>query len=97
MVRGRLAQASSPAKADWQAAREGPRFTPTLTVIKSRTSPSRRMSSYQRTDSCPCHGSKFDVAARVYKNVPAPTNLEIPRHVYLSETRILIGDDRKGA
>jgi ubiquinol-cytochrome c reductase iron-sulfur subunit len=46
---------------------------------------------------CPCHGSKFDVAGRVYKNVPAPTNLVIPRHVYLSGTRILIGDDRKGA
>ena len=46
---------------------------------------------------CPCHGSKFDVAGRVYKNVPAPTNLEIPRHAYLSETRILTGTDRKGA
>lgn len=42
---------------------------------------------------CPCHGSTFDGAGRVYKNKPAPTNLEIPPHRYLSETRILIGDD----
>ena len=42
---------------------------------------------------CPCHGSKFDIAARVYRNVPAPTNLVIPRHRYLAETRILIGED----
>jgi len=42
---------------------------------------------------CPCHGSTFDGAGRVYKSKPAPTNLEIPAHRYLSETRILIGDD----
>lgn len=42
---------------------------------------------------CPCHGSTFDGAGRVYKNKPAPTNLEIPAHRYLSDTRILIGDD----
>lgn len=46
---------------------------------------------------CPCHGSTFDFAGRVYKNKPAPTNLEIPPHTYLSETRILIGEERKGA
>ena len=46
---------------------------------------------------CPCHGSIFDFAGRVYKNKPAPSNLEIPPHTYLSETRILIGEDRKGA
>ena len=46
---------------------------------------------------CPCHGSTFDFAGRVYKNKPAPSNLEIPPHTYLSETRILIGEDRKGA
>lgn len=46
---------------------------------------------------CPCHGSKFDLAARVFKDVPAPTNLEIPPHKYLSESRIIIGDDSKGA
>ena len=42
---------------------------------------------------CPCHGSTFDVAGRAYKNKPAPTNLEVPPHRYLSATRILIGDD----
>lgn len=46
---------------------------------------------------CPCHGSTFDLAGRVYKNKPAPTNLEVPPHVYLSDTRILIGEDQKGA
>jgi len=44
---------------------------------------------------CPCHGSKFDLAGRVFKNVPAPTNLVIPPYKYLDEarTRVLIGDD----
>jgi len=42
---------------------------------------------------CPCHGSTFDGAGRVFKNKPAPTNLEIPPHRYVSATRILIGDD----
>jgi ubiquinol-cytochrome c reductase iron-sulfur subunit len=46
---------------------------------------------------CPCHGSTFDFAGRVYKAKPAPTNLEVPPHVYLTDTRILIGDDKKGA
>ena len=45
---------------------------------------------------CPCHGSTFDMAGRVYKNKPAPDNLEVPPHMYLSETRILIGEDKKG-
>ncbi len=44
---------------------------------------------------CPCHGSKFDLAGRVYKGVPAPTNLEVPPHTYLSDTRLLIGEDSK--
>ena len=43
---------------------------------------------------CPCHGSKFDLAGRVYKNVPAPTNLEVPPHSFLSDSRILIGTGR---
>lgn len=43
---------------------------------------------------CPCHGSKYDLAARVYKNVPAPKNMEIPPHKYLSDTRLLIGEDK---
>jgi ubiquinol-cytochrome c reductase iron-sulfur subunit len=42
---------------------------------------------------CPCHGSTFDGAGRVFKNKPAPTNLEIPPHRYAGDTRILIGDD----
>ena len=45
---------------------------------------------------CPCHGSTFDMAGRVFKNKPAPTNLDIPRHMYLSDTRIVIGKDEKG-
>ena len=40
---------------------------------------------------CPCHGSKFDLAGRVFKNVPAPTNLTVPPHRFLSETVLLIG------
>ena len=46
---------------------------------------------------CPCHGSTFDLAGRVFKSKPAPTNLEVPPHMYLSDTRILIGEDKKGA
>jgi ubiquinol-cytochrome c reductase iron-sulfur subunit len=46
---------------------------------------------------CPCHGSKFDYAGRVYKGVPAPTNLVVPPYTYLSDNKILIGDDKKGA
>ena len=46
---------------------------------------------------CPCHGSKFDFAGRVYKGVPAPINLQVPPYTFLSETKILIGDDKKGA
>lgn len=46
---------------------------------------------------CPCHGSTFDFAGRVFKNKPAPDNLEVPPHVYLTDTRILIGEDKKGA
>lgn len=46
---------------------------------------------------CPCHGSRFDLAARVFKGVPAPTNLVIPPHQYLSDAKLLIGADAKGA
>ena len=42
---------------------------------------------------CPCHGSFFDLAGRVYKGVPAPRNLDIPPHQYLSDTRLLIGEN----
>jgi ubiquinol-cytochrome c reductase iron-sulfur subunit len=45
---------------------------------------------------CPCHNSRFDLAARVYKGQPAPTNLEIPPHKYLSDARIVVGEDQKG-
>ncbi|MGE4633832.1 MAG: ubiquinol-cytochrome c reductase iron-sulfur subunit [Arenicellales bacterium] len=44
---------------------------------------------------CPCHGSKFDLSGRVYKNVPAPTNLEVPPHTYVSDNRIVIGIDEE--
>jgi ubiquinol-cytochrome c reductase iron-sulfur subunit len=44
---------------------------------------------------CPCHGSTFDMAGRVFKNKPAPDNLEVPPHTYLSDTRLLIGEDKK--
>ena len=44
---------------------------------------------------CPCHGSTFDMAGRVYKNKPAPDNLEVPPHMYLSATRLIIGEDKK--
>jgi ubiquinol-cytochrome c reductase iron-sulfur subunit len=46
---------------------------------------------------CPCHGSRFDLAGRVYKSVPAPTNLVIPPHTYLSDTTILVGADKGAA
>lgn len=42
---------------------------------------------------CPCHGSRFDLAGRVYKGVPAPTNLEVPPHRYLSDARLMIGEE----
>ena len=44
---------------------------------------------------CPCHGSTFDLAGRVFKNKPAPDNLEVPPHMYLSDTVVLIGEDKK--
>ena len=46
---------------------------------------------------CPCHGSKFDFAGRVYRNVPAPTNLVVPPHHYLSATTVKIGEDPGGS
>ena len=46
---------------------------------------------------CPCHGSRFDLATRVFNGSPAPTNLVVPPHKYLSPTLIRIGDDSKGA
>jgi len=46
---------------------------------------------------CPCHQSKFDLAGRVYRGVPAPLNLVIPPYKYATDTRIVIGDDGKKA
>jgi ubiquinol-cytochrome c reductase iron-sulfur subunit len=45
---------------------------------------------------CPCHGSKFDFAGRVFRNVPAPLNLEVPRHKFLSDAVVLVGEDDAG-
>ncbi len=45
---------------------------------------------------CPCHGSTFDVAGRVYKNKPAPDNLEVPPYTFLSDSRLLIGESKAG-
>ena len=44
---------------------------------------------------CPCHGSIFDLAGRVYKNKPAPDNLEIPPYMFLTDSKLLIGEDKK--
>jgi ubiquinol-cytochrome c reductase iron-sulfur subunit len=46
---------------------------------------------------CPCHGSWFDLAGRVYRGVPAPTNLEIPPYRYVTETQLIIGESSQGA
>lgn len=45
---------------------------------------------------CPCHGSTYDMAGRVFKNKPAPQNLDIPRFMFTSETQLVIGRDEKG-
>ena len=46
---------------------------------------------------CPCHGSKFDLAGRVYSGVPAPTNMRVPPYRFESDTQIVIGEDAGGA
>ena len=45
---------------------------------------------------CPCHGSWFDLAGRVFQGVPAPTNLEIPPYRYVNDTQIIIGEQAEG-
>ncbi len=45
---------------------------------------------------CPCHGSKFDLAGRVHKGVPAPKNLAVPPHYFIGDNRIHIGNDLQG-
>jgi ubiquinol-cytochrome c reductase iron-sulfur subunit len=66
-------------------------------VDKLKAQPEQFEASWQGGFYCPCHGSLFDLAGRVYKNKPAPDNLEVPPYKFLSDTRILIGDDSKGA
>jgi ubiquinol-cytochrome c reductase iron-sulfur subunit len=46
---------------------------------------------------CPCHGSRFDMAGRVYKGVPAPTNMVVPPHRYITEAQLVIGIDEEQA
>jgi ubiquinol-cytochrome c reductase iron-sulfur subunit len=46
---------------------------------------------------CPCHGSRYDLAGRVYKGMPAPKNLEVPPHRYVGKAVILVGDDQGAA
>ena len=46
---------------------------------------------------CPCHQSKFDLAGRVFKGMPAPLNLSIPSYTFVSDTQLMIGEDPKGA
>ncbi len=46
---------------------------------------------------CPCHGSRYDLSARVFKNVPAPMNMLVPPHYYKTNTVILVGEEKKGA
>ena len=45
---------------------------------------------------CPCHGSTFDLAGRVFKNKPAPDNLEVPRYMYVGDSKLIIGEDKDG-
>lgn len=44
---------------------------------------------------CPCHGSRFDLAGCVFNSMPAPDNLEVPPHIFLSDTRLLIGEGKE--
>ncbi|NAW65661.1 ubiquinol-cytochrome c reductase iron-sulfur subunit [Photobacterium halotolerans] len=46
---------------------------------------------------CPCHGSKFDMAGRVFQGVPAPLNLVVPPHMFLNDNTILVGQDEETA
>jgi ubiquinol-cytochrome c reductase iron-sulfur subunit len=66
-------------------------------VEKFQATPEAFDANWQGGFYCPCHGSLFDLAGRVYKNKPAPDNLQVPPYKFLSDTRILIGDDSKGA
>ena len=46
---------------------------------------------------CPCHGSRFDLAGRVYQGVPAPTNMVVPPYMFVDDTRVLVGNDEEAA
>lgn len=63
------------------------------TFVNADEGSSHNLTGWKGGFFCPCHGSRFDLAGRVYKGVPAPTNLVVPPHMYLSETKVLIGDD----
>jgi ubiquinol-cytochrome c reductase iron-sulfur subunit len=64
-------------------------------VDKFKAQPEAFESDWKGGFYCPCHGSLFDLAGRVYKNKPAPDNLAVPPHSYLSDSTILIGVDPK--
>lgn len=66
-------------------------------VDKFKAQPEAFESDWKGGFYCPCHGSLFDLAGRVYKNKPAPDNLEVPPHRYLSDTKLVIGEDTRGA
>ena len=62
-------------------------------VLEGEGAPFGLAEDWQGGFFCPCHGSRFDLAGRVFKGVPAPTNLIVPPHQYLSDTRVIIGED----
>jgi ubiquinol-cytochrome c reductase iron-sulfur subunit len=66
-------------------------------VDKFKAQPEPFESTWKGGFYCPCHGSLFDLAGRVYKNKPAPDNLEVPPHKFLSDSRLVIGEESKGA
>ena len=66
-------------------------------VDKFKAQPEAFESNWKGGFYCPCHGSLFDLAGRVYKNKPAPDNLEVPPHKFVSDSRLVIGEDSKGA
>jgi ubiquinol-cytochrome c reductase iron-sulfur subunit len=66
-------------------------------TFRPEMAPADLGSDWQGGFFCPCHQSKFDLAGRVYAGMPAPTNLVIPPHRYVGETKIIIGDDGKSA
>jgi len=66
-------------------------------TFRPEIAPADLGSDWQGGFFCPCHGSRFDLAGRVYAGVPAPTNLEVPPYRYLSENVILVGEDQGAA